>query len=242
VVTPVVLELTIAAVSYSHSDSIFGTVILLILCAVGVGWLGWISVQSLRQALLLMSLPPGVVGTLDGQRVAIHGRVRVLEPMVTPGVGSCLWSRTSVKQLDSIASGLLSRRRRWRTISDQSTMARFALVVNGQETEIASPPTEVQGTLTKRESDYADLLGQLFTDSSYVQIVEWLPVVELATVIGRLERRGECRVVVPDPELGLLLSPHPPDRAARIELLKAFGGLLAVACGIALMIWMLPHR
>ena len=235
-------EFHIALIAYAHSDSLIGTVILLILCAAALGWLAWISVQSIRQALLLMSLPPGIAGTMEGQRVAIHGQVKLLEPLITPGVGSCLWSRTTVEQLDSIAWGLVSRRRRWRTVSDQSTMARFALVVNGQETEIANPPTEVQGTFTKRETDYADLLGQLVSDSSYVQIIEWLPVPQVATVIGRLERRGESRVVVPDPELGLLLTPNPPDRAARIEMIKGLGGLLAVAAGVGLMILMLPHR
>jgi hypothetical protein len=235
-------ELSIAAAYSSRYDSTLGTILLVVLGAAGLAWLGWISIQSLRQAMLLRDLPSDSAGVMDGHRVAIHGQVRVLDPINTPGVGLCLWSRTIVKQLDSVISGLAFGRRRWRTTSDSTALARFVLVVNGQETEIGSPPTEVQGTRSKRIADDPDFLDTLVNEDNYSTTIEWLPVPPMATVIGRLERRGETRVVVEDPELGLFLTPNAPDVAARIETLKGIGGLLVIAVGVIVLLLMLGHR
>jgi len=215
---------------------------LLILGGAGLVWLGWTSVRSLREAILLGSLPKGIAGALVGQRVAVRGQVKILEPMEVPGIGPCLWCRRTEKQLDSLALDLAfgSRRRNWRTISDQSTMATFALLVSGEELAILDLPTETQDTRSRRESDGNNLIDQLFNES-YVQEYEWLPVLQEATVVGRLERRDDRRVVVADPELGLLLSPLPPDRAARMELLKAVSGFVGITAGIGGMIWLLNH-
>jgi len=216
-------------------------VVVLILALAGLGWLGWVSVQSLRQASLLRSLPKGSVGALEGSTLAAHGTVKILEALEVRAVGPCLWCRTTVQELDSIAWSLVGRRRRWRTVNEETKIARFALVVGGQEIEIAAPPTEVQGSLRRSDSDTPDLIGQLFEGSSR-ETYEWLPVLEEMTVIGRLERRGDSRAVVTDPALGLLLSPHPPDRAARIEAWKGLGGVLAVIAGALLLAcWWLPR-
>jgi hypothetical protein len=233
--------LNIAAAFSSRYDSTLGTIVLVVLGGAGLVWLGWISIQSLRQALLLRALPPDCAGVMDGRRVAIHGQVRILDPIDTPGVGLCLWSRTIVKQADSVLSGLAFGRRRWRTISDSTAFAGFVLVVNGQETEIGGPPTEVQGTRTKRVADDPDFLDMLMKDNCSMTI-EWLPVPPMATVIGRLERRGEARVVVEDPELGLFLTPNAPDDAARLETIKGIGGLLGIAVGVILLILLLGIR
>ena len=234
--------MNIAAASSSRYDSTLGTIILVVLGGAGLVWLGWISIQSLRQAMLLRTLPPDCAGVMDGHRVAIHGQVRILDPIDTPGVGLCLWSRTIVKQLDSVISGLAFGRRRWRTISDATAFARFVLVVNGQETEVIGPPTEVQGTMSKRIADDPDFLDTVINDDNCSTSIEWLPIPPMATVIGRLERRGEARVVVEDPELGLLLTANAPDDAARLEMLKGIGGLLGIAVGVIVLIFLLGIR
>lgn len=154
-----------AAASFSHYDPTLGTIILVVLAGAGLVWLGWISVQSLRQAILLRALPSGSAGVMDGQRVALHGQVRIEDPLDT-----------------------------------------------------------------------------LVNDDHYSTRIEWLPVPTMATVIGRLERRGAARVVVEDPELGLLLSPNAPGEAARIETLKGIGGLIGVAAGIVVILLLLGTR
>jgi hypothetical protein len=213
------------------------TLLILAACLAGTGWLAWISIQSYRQGRLLGALPRGIVGSLEGQSLAAHGRVRVNRPVHVEGVGPCLWFRNIEKELAPYNWGFGSRRRDWRTVSDQVSMGDFFLVFDGQEIEIEALPTEIQGTLTKKSSEMADWFGQLTTERSYLQILEWLPLLEELTVVGRLERRESRRVLVADPQLGLLLSPHPPDKAARIEMLKAIGGFVGVILGCGLTFW-----
>ena len=91
--------------------------LVLILGLAGLTWLGWISVQSLRQGALLQSLPKGNAGALEGSWLAIHGTVKVLAPLDIPGIGTCLWCRTIERELESIGRRVLSgRRSNWRTI------------------------------------------------------------------------------------------------------------------------------
>jgi hypothetical protein len=213
--------------------------LVLILGLVGASWLGWISVQSLRQGALLRSLPKGNAGALEGSWLAIHGTVKVLAPLDIPGIGPCLWCRTIEKQLESLAWRIFSSRSsNWRTVSDLSQMAKFSITAGGQEVEVAELPTEVQDTSSRTEKDSDELIN---FDSSYARECIWLPVVGEATVIGRIERRPGGRVVIRDPQLGLLLSPNPPDEAARIEFAKGIFGMLGVAAGILGLIWMLLH-
>ena len=65
----------------------------------------------------------------------------------------------------------------------------------------------------------------------------WLPLLRWATVLGRLERRAEGWAFEPDPQVGLLLSPHPPEQSARQESLKGWCGLIGAAAGVALVAW-----
>jgi hypothetical protein len=223
------------------SGSSLEAILVAILALGGLGWLGWISVQSLRQAALLRSLPRGNAGALEGSWLAIHGTVTVRTPLDVPGIGPCLWCRIIERELDSVGWRLASRRSRWRTISDRSLMATFTISAGAQEVEVAAPPTEVQDSRARVDSDSPDLVGTFCCEGSYTLEYEWLPVVPEATVIGRIERRGDARVVVADPQLGLLLSPNPPDAAARIEQSKGVAGLLAVAAGLTFLFWLLMH-
>src|SRR5450631_2005416 len=159
--------------------------LILILGLAGVGRLGWISVQSLRQGALLQSLPKGNSGALEGSWLAIHGTVKVLAPLDIPGIGPCLWCRTIERELESIGWRILSgRRSNWRTISDTSQMATFSISAGGQEVEVAELPTEIQQTSSRAEKDSDELFR---FDSCYSRECVWLPVVGEATVIGRIE-------------------------------------------------------
>jgi hypothetical protein len=209
-------------------------ILLVVLGGAGLCWLGWISVQSLRQAMLLGSLPPGILGVQDGQRVALHGKVKVYRPVKTSGIQS-LWCRVTQSQADSAALSVVFRsRRRWRTVFDQAEMATFSLIEKDEEIPVEDLPTEVQGTQTVTESDSGDLLDQVFSRGTITK-TEWLPMLEEATAVGRIERRGEGRVLVKDPDLGLLLSPHPASYAARIEYLKGGFGLAGVLAGLVVL-------
>src|SRR2546427_12988282 len=105
----------------------------LVFALAGLWWLGSISVQSLRQARLLGSLPRGIVAGLEGQQLTVRGKVKVLEPLVVTGIGACLWCRRTEKEMESMALGLaFGGRRRWHTISDQRAMAKFTLLVSGE--------------------------------------------------------------------------------------------------------------
>jgi|SRR5579862_1113948 len=216
---------------------------LLVLLAVfaGVGWLGWISVQSFRQGRLLSALPRGLVGAMEGQTLAAHGTVTISRPLSLQGVGPCLWSRETVEERDAYFWSPRRHPGRWRTSSDQIFMATFAIVVGSETIEVESLPTEIQGTLRNTDTEPTSVAGELLGASVQRRTIEWLPVRETLTVIGRLERRGERRVLVVDPQLGLLLSPNPPDQAGQIETMKAVAGFLGVLVGGGLLLWLVQR-
>jgi hypothetical protein len=207
----------------------------------GTGWLGWISVQSFRQGQRLSALPRSGGAAVEGEVLAARGKVKILAPLTVPGAFPCLWYRERVEE----ARSWLVRNRwdsdRWRTVSDDVRMATFAVVIDGEEIEVESMPTEVQGTQTTVDREDRNLLAVLLEDFGSRRRCEWLPVREEITVIGRLERRGGRRVLVPDPQLGLLLSPHAPDDAGNIETLKAAVGFVGVLLGGAASVWAILH-
>jgi hypothetical protein len=207
----------------------------------GSGWLGWISVQSFRQGARLSALPRSGGAAVEGQTLAARGKVKILAPLTIPGSFACLWYRERVESLRS--PWLRSRwdSDDWRTTSDYARMATFSLVLDGMEIDLESLPTEVQGTQTSCDGDDRGMIGRMLGQDTTRRNLEWLPVRDEITVIGRLERRGDRHVLVQDPQLGLLLSPHPPDEAGNIETLKAVAGFVAVLLGGAASIWAICH-
>jgi hypothetical protein len=207
----------------------------------GSGWLGWISVQSFRQGARLSALPRSGGAAVEGETLAARGKVKILAPLTIPGSVPCLWYRERTEELRSRWVRSNWDPSDWRTTSEYARMATFALVLNDMEIEVDSLPTEVQGTQTSCDGDDRSLIGQVIGFGATRRNLEWLPVRDEITVIGRLERRGDRSVLVKDPQLGLLLSPHPPDEAGNIETLKAVAGFVAVLLGGAASVWAICH-
>lgn len=207
----------------------------------GSGWLGWISVQSFRQGSRLSGLPRSGGSAIEGQTLAARGKVKILAPLTIPDAFPCLWYRERTEELRSRWVRSNWDPSDWQTTSEYARMATFALVLDGMEIEVESLPTEVQGTQSNTDGDDRSLIGQLIGEGATRRRVEWLAVRDELTVIGRLERRGERCVLVKDPELGLLLSPHPPDEAGNIETLKAVAGFVAVLLIGAASVWAILH-
>lgn len=187
-----------------------------------LGWLAWISYQSLRQARFLAAAAHNTLRGRSGESVAVHGEVRVSTPLRD---GS-LWRRVVVQERRG-----MGKNRRWVTVSDEAQMAGFTLKSEGVEIEVSDLPTEVQGA--ESDTSYAGgWLGASGKTTTY-----WLPVTPRVTVLGRLEGAGERRRLVKDATLGFLLSPHEPRKAATKELLKGIFGLVVLAAGVAGAVW-----
>jgi len=196
------------------------------------GWIGWISVQSLRQALALNVRPTGSLARMCGRAVALRGRVRVSDPIRTGNGEPCLWRRQIVEERDMSFFG--SRHRRsWHTVSDQNQTAGFVLDVGGQPVEVGEP-TELQGTASSR--DYGE--GGWLMGATSRATEEWMPLVEELTVLGKLEERRGGLHVVKDATLGLLWSPRPPGQAATWETVKAVAGFVAIAAIVVGAVWL----
>jgi len=108
-----------------------------------------------------------------------------------------------------------------------------------RQIEVGAPPTEDQESRSRTETETPDLFGFFSSEGSYAVEYSWLPVVPEATAIGRIEQRPGGRAIVADPQLGLLLSPNPPEVAARLEFTKGIAGLLGAGAGILVLLFLL---
>jgi hypothetical protein len=201
-------------------------------------WLTWISVQSIRQALLLKRLSRGSLEHASDDAVAIHGQVVVTGPLERPPFGSVLWYHSKTQELRGYG-----RNRTWRTIEKIEEAAGFGIRTGGQVIWIEGSPTEVQGT--RRRTDYGEgsgcmglltLGGGFFGSGAMRTITRWLPVVESATLIGHLVRKGSQLELGKDRRLGLLLSPYSPKRAMWTEAIKGTLGLAAVVAAVSIAV------
>jgi hypothetical protein len=214
-------------------------ILLLVLGGAGVAWLGSISLQSLRQAQRLRSLTRFIARGAPGEGVAVHGTVKILQPLDVRGIGPCLWYRLHEEELESPAWRLVSRRRYWHTTQDSSRIATFTVTVGGEEVEVADPPTEVKGPRRATDYESAGCLGPFFSETDYRMTQHWLPFSAEVTVVGRL---GDRRVLVRDPAPGLLLSPDPADVAANAEAMKGWAGMAGVVAGACALPWLLLRK
>jgi len=206
-------------------------VIFVILAIAGLavmGWLTWISIQSLLQARVLFR-----AGRRFGQASAIRGRPIVSEPLTLWGHRDLLWFRIKFQELRE--SG---RDRSWTTVGEEERMAAFHIDDGGRPIEMGETPTEVQSA--KSSTEYSGDAGCVSFGTwggTSRTLLRYLRVGPRVTVLGRLERQGETEVLVRDPTVGLLLSPNPPGQAAWIEIAKAAGGLMVVAAGWGALIY-----
>ncbi len=204
--------------------------VLLVVGAIGC-WIGWISVQSLRQAALLRRAVTARTGGLmwDGP-IAVRGPVIVHSPLNGPE--PCLWYRMT--QEEHRGSGKHSR---WVRIGFVEQIATFDIECGNMHIRLAQEPTEVQGMERRRNYDRVGFLDSLMGDRSTRTTEEWLPLHKTITAIGRLRPSELGATLIKDPTLGLLLTPHPPERAASIEALKGIVGFLVIAAGIAVALY-----
>ncbi len=201
----------------------------------GLGWLGWISVQSLRQAALMRGAHDTVTREMQDTPVALYGDVHVQRGLGGAG-HSCLWRRTVVEE----RSGW-GRRRHWRTVADDADIADFVLMVHGADVHIDELPTEVQGAASDRGYDGGGgFFGFGGPDTRHTEY--WLPVVPQLTIVGRLENRGGRWILKRDATIGLLFSAEAPTVAARTELTKGLAGFAGIIAGIVFVVWFLTSN
>ena len=201
--------------------------LLLILGAVALSWLSWISLQSLLQARALYRLARSAAVEPDEfGRQAVRGRVRVRQPL-QKGFGDLLWCRTE--------NQVYRRRRKssgWSTESTQEEIATFALETSAGPVVVAGPPTEVQGSQARTDThDRSGFFGWGHGHGDRRTVYTYLTVPPYATVVGR---RVSAEAFGPDNKLGLLLSPFEPREAAGIEVRKGIAGLAVVTGAIVI--------
>ena len=207
-------------------------IILGVVAAAVLGYIVWISIQSLIQAnLLRQASNQASSGGGTDRPVAIHGRLRVLAAVNKGGRRNMLWCHTVYQERRG-----WGRNRRWSTVGEEVDTAQFVLDCNGREIHVNGHPTEVQGAHRDREYGGGGFFG-FFTGAHSRVIYRWLPVVPSLTVVGRLESAGKDQVLMKGPKVGLLFSPHEPGRAATQETAKGVGGLILVVAGLAAGIW-----
>lgn len=220
-----------------------GIIFLGILGALPLLWIAWISLQSLLQGVFLRSVPHISLTEAAEQGGLIEGRVEVSDPLKPSSTGPCLWRRITIQQRgsDSVVGYVAnlsgnSRRSTWRTVSDGYEMASFSIVVGSERVRVDGEPTEIQGQHSRTNRGDSGLFDGWFGGGlQSKEIVRWLPQVPRLTVLGKVERKDGGWVLSRDPLLGLLLTPHPPGRAALFEFLKAAAGF-AVAIGGAVFL------
>ena len=202
----------------------------LILLLLGIGaasWFAWISIQSLLQARALFRLARLPRSAPDERGCqAFYGRVRVSRG-VSKGFGELLWCRTDhqVYRRRGKSSG-------WKTERSEEETAEFVVEAHEVGVSLAEYPTEVQDLRSKTiVHNRTGLFGWGHASGDRRTVYSYLPVVPMATIVGRLARSGGLER---DNKLGLLLSPHEPGRAATQELWKGLLGLLAVTGVLAL--------
>lgn len=181
--------------------------------------LAWASVHSLRQARLLSGWRRPSLDGLDGRAAALRGEVRVSDPLLVRGVGECLWHRriVNVQQAGAPVAH-----------TDVAERAGFSIAVDDRLFAVRDFPTEVAGAL-KRHSNANDEFIHL----------EWIPRVDHLTIVGRVQRTGPRWEIVKDSTIGLIYSTHSPERTALREWVKGGLGVLAVAIGLAALVWIL---
>ena len=205
---------------------IFGIIGLAVL-----GWVAWISIQSLIQASLLRgAAEEGGAPSGSDRPAAIHGRTKILDPVRVGGKGDLLWFKTVHEERRG-----WGRRRRWVTVGREEGTAQFRIESGGREVGVGDHPTEVQGAHSETQYGSGGFLGGMFSNQR--TRIKWLPVPPVVTVVGRLETAGDEWKIVKSPKVGLLLSPHEPGKAAGLETMKGIFGLIIVAAGIGVAIW-----
>jgi len=195
--------------------------------------LGWISVQSLRQAAILRSCRWASLAGKKDQAIAIRGAVRVDEPVHIAHLGDCLWWREIVKARNRF----WSRRKYWSTESDRQTTADFSIMIGEEPIAIAPNPTEVHGHRTERDFERADVVDSFLGEPDESVTEEWLPIVAELTVAGRLMRVGDGWMIDRDPKVGLLFSIDLPEVAARWESIKGMLGLAGAITALVTMVY-----
>jgi hypothetical protein len=212
-----------------------GLILVFVLGAALLLWLGWISVQSLIQASLLRSIPDASLSSMQPQSGAVRGRIRVDVPIRagSSGIGNCLWRRVRIQQCGSDRIWLFRGRNSdsWRTVADDTEMAGFVLQVGDATVFVDEFPTEIQGRQSRTNHGDSSFFDQWFGGLRDREIVEWLPAIGSLTVLGRLERKDGAWRVSRDPVVGLLFTPREPSTASLVELLKGIAGLVIVLAG-----------
>jgi len=215
------------------------TSIILALVALGAAaaLLAWFAIGNLRQGALLRRLAragPGKEGKLEmqaGRAMALHGRVKVLAPLVVEGFGSCLWHRRRRQERRG-----LGKHAHWVTIDAELSVATLALLVGENEIDLGVP-TEVQPKLSRSVDDRSGFLDFL-THRPTRTWDEWLPHAASLTVVGMLKAQGSGFVMEAAPSVGLLWTPRTPWAAAWRESLKGWSALALATSLVALGVWL----
>lgn len=202
----------------------FLPLLLLALLVVVLAYAAWISLQSLLQARALFRLAAHPSGAPDERgRHAVYGRVRVIRAPRRGGV-DVLWVRVQHQ---------VYRRRgknsSWSTESTEEETADFSIDAHAGPVRLSDLPTEVQGT--RSFTEVYERTGWLWGHGNGDRraVITYLAVTSSATAVGRLDGLSLGR----DNKLGLLLSPHEPEKAAWTEVFKGVAGLVLVTAVLA---------
>lgn len=181
-------------------------------------WTGW---KNLRRSRVLghpVALPD--LGRHVGRCVAVRGRPEAPHPTTDPARGPRVWYRKTVETYNPLLSS--NRHRHWSQVSCEVEAEKFHLHgEGGARVSIEGKPTEVHGSITDNTNDSL----MVMPGTSRTRF-EWLPAASTGiTAVGRLVRHGNDFSIVPDDELGLLLSTHAAPAQARNQ---AIAGWLAL--------------
>ena len=206
-------------------------IILTLVALAALGYLAWISIQSLMQASLLRSAAKADGRTSGSDRpAAIHGPLTVVDPLNTADRRNLIWYRTIHEERRG-----WGKNRRWVTVGREEEAAPFQIESGGRQISVNDHPTEVQGAESKTQYGEGGFFGMFSNQRSKTR---WLPVTPTLTVLGRLESNGDEGEMVKSPKVGLLFSPHEPSKAAMQETFKGIAGLIGVGIGIGVVIWL----
>jgi len=210
---------------------IFG-ILATVLVLAFMGYLVYVSVQSLRQgAVLKKALPLHELKDCLDRPVAVNGRPELVDSHSQPYPFDVLW----YKQDDQVyrRSGRSSS---WRTVSTREKGFDFHLhFPDGGRVRVHSEPTETHGACHRTEKE-----GFL---SRHRTVHRWFPAAPEVTVLGKLVLSGDGATIVRDEKVGMLFSTKPPEKAAAWETVKGIAGIVFAACvaagGIALLVYMM---
>jgi len=205
-------------------EAILFLVLAVVLAGV-VGFMGYYSIQSLRQASVLgRPVPLDRLRQHMDEPVAVHGQPELRSGQAGPFGFPVLWYQQ--KNQEYYRRGKSSG---WRTTSTRERHFDFYLhYPDGGRVYVSGKPSEVHGGHSRTDGGgFFAYHGQRRT------IYKWLPVAPSLTVLGRLALSKQGATILRDKSVGLLWTTAPPASAAMTERLKGWGGLGLCAALVA---------